>query len=188
MTAIWKQLGLASSSWAGIALSSGSLPISPRNAVRRNRWMVARLCLRGESQFTHFVFIHLQARPSRKVVRTGPDGPCHAQTVEVRSPASDRYPYSPITHQWPLPSRLKPWKLRTANDRGATPLVSSYRRPADFCWAFFCRRGRRDLFFGGSFPFFTDFVDGVAPASEASPPKTVAAGSFLSAISFRFAK
>ena len=65
---------------------------------------------------------------------------------------------------------------------------SSYRRPADFCWAFFCRRGKRDLFFGGSFPVFTDFVDGLTPASEFSPPKTDAADPFLSAISFRFAK
>jgi hypothetical protein len=88
------------------------------------------------------------------------------------------------------PLALEPTKAveaRTAIDRGATQPVSSYSRPADFCWAFFCRRGRRDLFFGGSFAFFTDFVDGVAPASEASPPKTVAASSFLSGISFRFA-
>jgi hypothetical protein len=71
---------------------------------------------------------------------------------------------------------------------GSARVDSSYRRHAAFCWAFFCRRGRRDLFFGGSFPFFRDLVDGLAPASEASPPKTVAADSFLSAIVFGFAK
>jgi hypothetical protein len=52
----------------------------------------------------------------------------------------------------------------------------------------FSAAGADGIFFGGSFPFFREFVDGVAPASEASTPKTVAAGSFLSAISFRFAK
>jgi hypothetical protein len=64
-------------------------------------------------------------------------------------------------------------------------LDSSYRRHAAFCRAFFCRRGRRDLFFGGSFPFFTDFLEGLAPASEASLSKTVA-GIFLSVIFFGF--
>jgi hypothetical protein len=53
---------------------------------------------------------------------------------------------------------------------------------------FFLPPGQTGFVFWGSFPFFTDFVDGVARASEASPPKTVAAASFLSAISFRFAK
>jgi hypothetical protein len=64
---------------------------------------------------------------------------------------------------------------------------SSYRRPAALCWAFFWRRGRRDLFFGGSFPFFRDFVEGFAPASEAPLLRTGATGSFLFAISFCFA-
>jgi hypothetical protein len=80
------------------------------------------------------------------------------------------------------PARLKSWKLQ---GRAVNP---SYRRPASFCRAFFCRRGSRDLFFGGSFPFFTDFVDGLAPASEASPRKIVAANSSFSPASFCFAK
>jgi len=37
-------------------------------------------------------------------------------------------------------------------------------RAAAFCRAFFCRRGRRDLFLGGNFPIFTDFVDGFSAA------------------------
>jgi hypothetical protein len=53
---------------------------------------------------------------------------------------------------------------------------------------FFSRRGRRDLFFGGSFFFFTNFEGGLTPASEASPLKPVAADSLSSAVSFRFAK
>ena len=65
---------------------------------------------------------------------------------------------------------------------------SIYLRPAAFCRAFFCLRGRRDLFFGASFPIFTDFVDGLTSATEASPPETAVADSFLSATSFCFAK
>ena len=50
-------------------------------------------------------------------------------------------------------------------------LSEGYRRPAASCWAFFCRRGRRCLFFESILPFFMD-VPGVgascvAPASEA---------------------
>ena len=49
--------------------------------------------------------------------------------------------------------------------------VKLYKRPAALCWAFFCRRGRRCLFFGGSLPFFLDASGGrascVAPANEA---------------------
>ena len=67
-------------------------------------------------------------------------------------------------------------------------LDSIYGRAAAFCLAFFWRRGRRDLFFGSSFPFFTDFADGSARAGEGSPPKTVATDSFWPSISFRFAK
>jgi hypothetical protein len=81
---------------------------------------------------------------------------------------------------------LSPVGGRMAVADGAAPL--SYRRPAAFCSAFFCRRGRRDLFFGGSFAIFTDFADGLASANEASPPETIAADSFVSVISFRFAK
>src|ERR1700680_3025635 len=71
---------------------------------------------------------------------------------------------------------------------GAALLDSSYRRHAAFCWAFFCRRGRRDLFLGGSFPFFMDFAGGLASTSDASPLKPGAADSFLSAIILSFAK
>jgi len=65
---------------------------------------------------------------------------------------------------------------------------SNYLRAAAFCLAFFCLRGRRDLFFGASFAFFTDFVDGLTSAGEASPPDAAAADSCLSATSFCFAK
>jgi hypothetical protein len=55
-------------------------------------------------------------------------------------------------------------------------------------WAFFNRRGRRDLFFGSSFPIFIDFVDGLALATGASAGTSVAAASFFSAMPFAFAK
>jgi hypothetical protein len=44
------------------------------------------------------------------------------------------------------------------------------------------------LFFGSSFPFFSDFVDGLALATGASAAFSVVAASFFSAISFGFAK
>jgi hypothetical protein len=62
-----------------------------------------------------------------------------------------------------------------------------YRRAAAFCLAFFCRRGKRDLFFGASFGTFTDFVDGLTAATAASPLETTASAPFVSATSFRFA-
>jgi hypothetical protein len=65
----------------------------------------------------------------------------------------------------------------------------AYKRPAALRWAFFCRRGRRDLFLGSSFPFFTDFVDGLAAAAagEASFSTTLDVDACWSAVSFRFA-
>src|SRR5712692_2254315 len=39
-------------------------------------------------------------------------------------------------------------------------LSEGYRRPAAFCWAFFCRRGRRCLFFESFWPFFKNFAGG----------------------------
>ena len=65
------------------------------------------------------------------------------------------------------------------------PLDSGYWRPAAFCWAFFCRRGRRDLFFGASFGIFSDLVDGLAAGGGASVTAT-AADSFLSTTSLSF--
>jgi hypothetical protein len=49
-------------------------------------------------------------------------------------------------------------------------------------------RGKRDLFFGASFVFFTDLVDGLTSVVEASPPVATAPESCLSATSFCFAK
>ena len=75
-----------------------------------------------------------------------------------------------------------------------------YSWPAAFCRAFFCRRGRRDLFLGCSFPTFIDFVAGLvaggdtvvaaAAPSGLAPLSTTASLDFffLSAISFSFAK
>ena len=68
-------------------------------------------------------------------------------------------------------------------------LRMGYRRPAAFCAAFFWRRGRRDLFFGGSFAFFTELPDAPAAAGEAVlPAGAVGVVSFFSAISFCFGK
>lgn len=64
---------------------------------------------------------------------------------------------------------------------------SSQSRPAAFCLAFFCRRGRRDLFFGSSFPFRGGLGDGLDSAGGAWPAAAAGADSFLSAFSFCFA-
>lgn len=48
---------------------------------------------------------------------------------------------------------------------------------AAFCWAFFCRRGNRDLFFFWSFGTFCDFVCGFGGAGSAA----AATGAFLPA-------
>ena len=75
-----------------------------------------------------------------------------------------------------------------------------YKRPAAFCRAFFCRRGRRDLFFGCSFPIFIDFLAGLVAAGDAVVPAMAPSGLasllsttasldfFLSAFSVCFAK
>jgi hypothetical protein len=86
---------------------------------------------------------------------------------------------------------MKPVPLQAVSDKwhrlqSVFLLVRSlYSRPAALSWAFFSRRGRRDLFLGGSFPFLGDFVDGVAFAGAASPPGVA---DFSSATTFCFAK
>jgi hypothetical protein len=110
------------------------------------------------------------------------------KVTRARSRVQGNCPALPRPLSWDRPlnsSRVS--EAEKSKCSRAALIDSSYTRPPAFCWAFFCRRGRRDLFLGGSLPFFTDFVEGLALASEASPPKTVAADSFLSAISLRFA-
>jgi len=84
------------------------------------------------------------------------------------------------------PGRM--WDMLSAFGQKPRCWPSNYRRPAAFWRAFFCRRGSRDLFFGGSLPILMDFVAGLGAGGGASTTGTAAADSFVSGASFRFAK